>query len=125
MSDELLVGGVQYISSKRASDSTGYAQDYIGQLARRRNIDARRVGGLWYVRAASLQEYKQHADTYKPIPPQRGNQQEDPDYLISFDGKDHISAARAAELTGYHQDYVGQLARSGTVLSRQVGNRWY
>jgi hypothetical protein len=28
-------------------------------------------------------------------------------------------------LTGYHQDYIGQLARSGKIMSRQVGNRWY
>ncbi len=47
------------------------------------------------------------------------------DSLVSFDGKDHISASRAAKITGYHPDYVGQLARSGAIISRQVGNRWY
>src|SRR3990167_8328737 len=49
----------------------------------------------------------------------------DADSLVSFDGKDHISASRAAKITGYHPDYVGQLARSGAIISRQVGNRWY
>ena len=125
MSDEVTVGGIEYVSSRRAADSTGYAQDYIGQLARKGQIDAQRVGGLWYISMPSLQNYKEHADAYTPTPPQQGNQQRDPGSLISFGGKDHISAARATELTGYHQDYVGQLARSGTVLARQVGNRWY
>jgi hypothetical protein len=47
------------------------------------------------------------------------------DVSIAFDGKEYISARRASEYTGYNQDYVGQLARSGKILSRQVGNRWY
>ncbi|OGG50477.1 hypothetical protein A2763_01745 [Candidatus Kaiserbacteria bacterium RIFCSPHIGHO2_01_FULL_54_36] len=125
MSDEVSIDGKQYISSRRAAEITGYAQDYVGQLARRGHIDAKRVGGLWYISMDSLQQYKEQADAYKPIQPQRGNQQEDPDSLISFDGRDHISAAKASKITGYHQDYVGQLARSGAILSRQVGNRWY
>lgn len=124
MEDEIEIEGVKYISSKRASGLSGYAQDYIGQLARKGLIDAQRVGGLWYVSFSSLTSYKAKADTYKPQPPQRVRVS-DPDSLIAFDGKDHVSAARAAEITGYHQDYVGQLARSGTVMSRQVGNRWY
>src|SRR3989338_8215899 len=124
MGDEIEIEGVKYISSKRASGLSGYAQDYIGQLARKGLIHAQRIGGLWYVSFPSLESYKAQAETYKPQPPKR-IQASDPDSLISFDGKDHVSAARAAEITGYHQDYVGQLARSGTVLSRQVGNRWY
>jgi hypothetical protein len=124
MSDTVSLDGKEYISSKRASELSGYTQDYIGQLARGGNIDARRVSGLWYVRMDSLNAYKSAAETYKPQPPGRV-QDTDPESLISFDGKDYVSASRAAKLTGYHQDYVGQLARSGTVLSRQVGNRWY
>ena len=125
MSDEVTLEGKQYISSKRASQLSGYAQDYIGQLARSAQIDAQRVGGLWYVSMESLEAYKANAEAYKPEPPIRKTTVADPEALISFDGKDYISAARAAKLTGYHQDYVGQLARAGTLLSRQVGNRWY
>ena len=44
---------------------------------------------------------------------------------MTFDGNEYVSAVRAAEITGYHQDYVGQLARENRVLSRQVGSRWY
>lgn len=124
MSDEIMIDEVVYVSSRRAAEVSGYAQDYIGQLARGGYIDAKRVGGLWHVSVASLNEYEKNAAINKSRPQERV-QPDEPDSLISFDGKDHVSAARAAELTGYHQDYVGQLARGGTVIGRQVGNRWY
>lgn len=127
MADAIIVQGEQYISSKRASETTGYAQDYIGQLARKGLVDAKRIGGLWYISQKSLLEYKEKAEAYKPEPPQRSDRLSghDLDSAISLDGKDYISAPRAAEITGYHQDYVGQLARSGKILSRRIGNRWY
>ncbi|MEK7133874.1 MAG: hypothetical protein AAB804_02285 [Patescibacteria group bacterium] len=124
MSNEIEISGVQYISSKRASELSGYAQDYIGQLARGGYIDAKRVGGLWHVSLTSLEEYEKNSANNKSKQPER-TQQRDPDAVLSFEGKDYISAPRAAKITGYHQDYVGQLARSGSVTSRQVGNRWY
>ncbi len=125
MTDELTLEGKQYISSKRAAVLSGYAQDYVGQLCRKGLIDAQRIGGLWYVFMDSLLKYKEKAEAYVPQPPQTLYKNESPDTLIAFDGKDYVSAARASELTGYHQDYVGQLARGGKILSRQVGNRWY
>ncbi len=124
MSDEIIISDRRYISSKRASEISGYSQDYIGQLARSAQIVAQRIGGLWYVSMDSLEEYKKKSEAYKPQPP---NRQDSPDAesFISFDGKEYVSAARASQTTGYHQDYVGQLARSGKILSKQVGNRWY
>jgi len=124
MSDEMQIEGKSYISSKRASELSGYAQDYIGQLSRKSLIEARRIGGLWYVSMDSLNAYKKKAEEFKPEPPTRVETTE-PGTLIFFDGKEYLSAARAAEITGYTQDYVGQLARGGTILSHQVGNRWY
>lgn len=124
MSDEIEIDSQKYVSSKRASELSGYAQDYIGQLSRSGQIKARRVGGLWYVSMDSLNIYKDQAESYKALPPAQISGEE-PDSLVTFDGKDHVSASRAAKLTGYHQDYVGQLARAGTIPSRQVGNRWY
>ncbi len=124
MTDAVTLDGTEYVSSKRASQLTGYTQDYIGQIARGGKIDARRVSGLWYVSMDSLTKYKEIAEAHKPEPPSRGPSA-DPDSLITFDGKDYISASRASKVTGYNQDYVGQLARSGSILSRQVGNRWY
>jgi hypothetical protein len=124
MSDAVLLEGKEYVSAKRAADETGYARDYIGQLARKGLIGAQRVGGLWYVSLDSLKGYQANAAAYEPVipPAQQGS---DPDAIVSFDGKDYISASRAAKLSGYTQDYVGQLARAGKVLSRQIGNRWY
>jgi hypothetical protein len=125
MSDEIPVGDLTFVSSKRASEISGYAQDYIGQLARKGLIDAKRVGGLWYVHMESLESYKAQPDPLTILPRQEREVQSDLDVLVSFDGKDYISANRASKLTGYNQDYVGQLARSGKILARQVGNRWY
>ena len=125
MNDTLDIGGAELISSKRASELSGYAQDYIGQLARKGLINGKRIGGLWYVSLESLNAYKSHADTYKPQPPQATPVKNDAESIISFDGRDYVSANRASRLTGYHQDYVGQLARGGKIMSRQIGNRWY
>jgi hypothetical protein len=124
MSEEMQIDGKSYISSKRASELSGYAQDYIGQLARKSLIDARRIGGLWYIAMDSLETYKKKADEFKPQPPARIDTTE-PGTLVFFDGKEYLSAAHASEQTGYTQDYVGQLARAGTISSQQVGNRWY
>lgn len=125
MTDTLLFAGKTYTSSKRAAEESGYAQDYIGQLARKGLITAERVGNLWYVSMESLNAYKVNAESYVPEQPQSHVSSRDADSYISFDGKDYISASRGSKLTGYNPDYIGQLARGSKILSRQVGNRWY
>lgn len=124
MTDELHIGGKNFVSSKKAAVLTGYAQDYIGQLARGGQIVAQRVGNLWYIDMDSLSGYKTNSEDFKPAPPQQIIAQH-PESVVSFDGKDYISASRASKISGYNQDYIGQLARSGKILSRQIGNRWY
>ena len=52
--DELEIQGQKYISSKRAAKLTGYAPDYVGQLARGGKVDATRVGRSWYVSESSI-----------------------------------------------------------------------
>jgi len=44
---------------------------------------------------------------------------------IVIEGKNYISSKRAAEITGYTKDYVGQLARAGKILATRVGRSWY
>lgn len=39
--------------------------------------------------------------------------------------KTYISSKRAAKITGYAKDYVGQLCREGRVEARLVGRNWY
>jgi hypothetical protein len=124
MSANIVLEGKEYVSAKRAAEETGYARDYIGQLARKGLIGAQRVGGLWYVSLESLKGYQANAEAYVPAV-SAAQQPGDPDSIVSFDGKDYISASRASKLSGYNQDYVGQLARAGKILSRQIGNRWY
>lgn len=125
MEKELELDGKSYITSKRAAEITGYAQDYIGQLARGSEIDARKLNGSWYVVLDSLLSYGTAAEV-KPAVASVPKEKEAPnDTIVSFDGKEFISSKRGAELSGYSQDYVGQLARNGKVLSRQIGSKWY
>jgi hypothetical protein len=44
---------------------------------------------------------------------------------ISHHGKTYVSSADAAKATGYSQDYIGQLARSGAVTAKKVGRKWF
>lgn len=36
-----------------------------------------------------------------------------------------ISLSQAAELSGYHQDYLGQLCRLGKIKAAKIGRNWY
>lgn len=69
-------------------------------------------------------QHKHKADEFVPTPPVRVAAPEI-EASVSFDGRDYISASRAAKITGYSQDYVGQLARGEKIPSRQIGSRWY
>lgn len=42
-----------------------------------------------------------------------------------LNGKVHVSSKRAAEITGYAKDYIGQLCREGRIEARLVGRSWY
>ncbi|KND49832.1 MAG: hypothetical protein AB203_01945 [Parcubacteria bacterium C7867-008] len=44
---------------------------------------------------------------------------------LTIDGKQYISSKKAADITGYAKDYVGQLCREGHVEARMVGRSWY
>jgi hypothetical protein len=44
---------------------------------------------------------------------------------ITLENKVYVSSKRAAELTGYAKDYVGQLCREGRVEARLIGRNWY
>lgn len=129
MSDVIHFEGVEYISSKRASDLSGYNQDYIGQLARSGKIKARRVGGLWYIQYESLELFESSEEKNNlPVNVQNDEINETKKQISSivfFDGKEYISAAEASKSTGYHQDYIGQLSRGGKIPARLVGKRWF
>lgn len=44
---------------------------------------------------------------------------------LTIGDKIYISSKRAAEITGYAKDYVGQLCREGKVEATLVGRSWY
>jgi len=44
---------------------------------------------------------------------------------LTIGDKTYISSKRAAEITGYAKDYIGQLCREGRVNARLVGRNWY
>lgn len=119
--ESIRIHGNNYISSKRAAEVAGYTQDYIGQLCRAGKLPAERVSGSWYVlEKALVQEggvvsVKDKAEEVSTTPTKE----------LVFDGEAYISSKKAAEITGYAQDYVGQLCRSGKLVCRQVGKAWF
>lgn len=44
---------------------------------------------------------------------------------LTIGDKIYVSTKRAAEITGYAKDYVGQLCREGHVEAKMVGRSWY
>ena len=44
---------------------------------------------------------------------------------LKIDGKIYISSSRAAEISKYSKDYIGQLCRKGEVVAQMVGRAWY
>lgn len=44
---------------------------------------------------------------------------------LTLDQQKYLSSKRAAQITGYAKDYVGQLCREGRVKARLVGRNWY
>lgn len=122
---------VNYVSSSRAAQLTTYTQDYIGQLCRDGRIDCKRLAGEWQVRLDTLLAYKARFN------PDFGNRvtessstsshtiAESHEEVIEEGGRKYIASAVATRLTGYTQDYIGQLARSGVVEGKKVGRKWF
>lgn len=44
---------------------------------------------------------------------------------LEIEGKKYISSKRAAEVSGYAKDYIGQLCRMGKIEARLIGRNWY
>lgn len=58
MKESFIFEGKKYISSRRASEISGYASDYIGQLCRGSKLDCRMIGRSWFVTEESLHLHK-------------------------------------------------------------------
>ncbi|HWP61702.1 MAG TPA: hypothetical protein VN495_03795, partial [Candidatus Paceibacterota bacterium] len=55
--EPFFIDGKKFISSKEASNITGYAQDYISRLCRGKKIRGRLVGKNWFINLESLVEF--------------------------------------------------------------------
>lgn len=129
--------GIERVSSGRAAQLSGYTQDYIGQLCRDGRIECKRVAGEWHVLLSSLLAYKAR---FNPVHPASAHEilksqqahGSDADQsvagheeVLNHEGKKMISSALAAQISGYTQDYIGQLARSKTVDGKKMGRKWF
>lgn len=45
--------------------------------------------------------------------------------LIQSQFPHRVSLSQAAEISGYHQDYLGQLCRLGKIRASKIGRNWY
>ncbi len=97
--------GQRYISTKEAALLSGFTSDYVGQLARKGVIRTKMVGGTRFVHEGDVLAY--------------GSENTNDDLAVN--GEEFISTKEAAAITGYSQDYVGQLARKGALSSTLVG----
>ncbi|MEK7070289.1 MAG: hypothetical protein AAB966_00615, partial [Patescibacteria group bacterium] len=44
---------------------------------------------------------------------------------LYFEGKKYISARRAAQVSGYSTDYIGQLCRAKNLECKMIGRGWF
>lgn len=123
MEGEFISEGKTYISASRASKLYGYTADYIGQLCRKAAIECRRVGRVWFVDQESLQKHKDAAS----VAPRGRIPSSEKIYEQTTDAKEvaYLPLSKAAKISGYSQDYIGQLCRKGVVESRRVGRAWF
>lgn len=130
----LIFQGRKYISSKRASKVSDYSSDYIGQLCRSGKLDAKMFGHTWFITEESLGRHMgtvSSPDAFKARIDnlQKGSKKTSSglngDASETDESVGRISGRRAAELTGYSADYIGQLCRSGKLDAKMIGHTWY
>jgi hypothetical protein len=130
MKDTLILEHKIFISAKRAVQISGYTSDYIGQLCRAGKLDCKMVGKSWFLTEESLQNYRLSTKQEsvledKPNTSQNSSTTPVTSDSVILDRMNFISAKRAAEISGYTPDYVGQLCRLGKLESRRVGKAWF
>ncbi len=142
---EVMLDKEELISTSKASELSKYTQDYIGQLCRAGSLKCKMISDQWYIDPISLKRYipgvpeSNEADDDVQHSLENSSNlnetEEKPKYSVKigdvrsgafkYDGEEYIPTQKAAEITGYTQDYVGQLARGGEIAARKVGRRWY
>ncbi|MDP3958466.1 MAG: hypothetical protein Q8Q36_03330, partial [bacterium] len=143
VAEELSFGSKKFILSRQAARLVKYSNDYIGELCRSGKVEARQIGRLWYVEESSLLAHKRengkqgfgankHREKralYKETPAVRAQfkpaSPAPAKGVHVYDGKKFVSSRIATHLTGYSNDYIGELCRSGKVEAMRKGKLWY
>lgn len=119
----------KYISTDRAAHVSGYTVDYVGQLCRSGKISCTLVDSEWAVDVHDLKEYliKRQVSSHIQLDSEKTFSvvHDSKDQSIVIDEKKYISTTRAAYISSYSQDYIGQLVRSKKIESTQVNGRWF
>lgn len=64
--EEIVIGGVSYVTLDYASKSSGYDREYLRKLAVAKKIIGTRVGESWVVNLKSIEDYKNGKPQRKP-----------------------------------------------------------
>src|SRR5579872_7343730 len=88
-----------FLSLSEASGLTGYHPDYLGFLARTGKLQAQKIGRNWVTTKFAVDELMKQMNKV-------------------------MSLAEASEISGYHQDYLGALARNGKLQAQKIGRNW-
>ncbi len=129
----IILQGKRFISSKRASNISGYSSDYIGQLCRAKKIDGKMVGHAWFVDQDSLEAHMASSAAPEAFRDRHQNfnkiknqaQQTKSERAADISDAGRISSKEAAVKYGYTNDYLGQLCRAGKLDGRMFGNTWF
>lgn len=112
------------------SDKSGVSRERLSALCREDKISCSKMGGAWYTTVKAVTDYKQaHKDdgddTKKCVPQYASFSGSVKDNAFTYDGVEYVASSKAADLTGYNQDYIGELARDGIIPARKVGRTWF
>jgi len=100
-----------YIALQKASEISSYTSDYIGRLARKKKIRAKKVYTQysWVVNRNDIIP----GNDFELIP--KNVEQKDKKSVPEF-----LTLKEASEISGYNFDHLGRLAREGKIRAKQI-----
>nr|MBP9840705.1 helix-turn-helix domain-containing protein [Candidatus Paceibacterota bacterium] len=130
------------ISTKDASELSGYSSDYLSRLARAGKIAGAQVGRTWVVDEKSLLRFMAAQEKHKKelavaLARARASEYklatkaETPALVaaalpvVTAPANEFITTRAASERSGYSADYLAKLAREGKIRGEQIGRQWF
>ena len=125
--DKVVLDGNIFLSAARLADVLDYSRDYIGQLCRKKTLSCKMVSGVWYVDQSSATNYfsskKLDLTAFNNTPESLKDYRTGT--FITDNQDEFISTTVAAKISGYTQDYIGQLARKREISAKKIGRKWF